>query len=167
MDDYQSMWTSPYRLVVTVTRDTDQKMCQIVDVRGYKSVDGDGNRARYGFRHGFKELDGDTCTAGVDVAVVEDTLDAFVYFGPNAQYGGFQALVPKANGAPDDAFDTFLESGGYESSGILTELSLSWNYFITEDEEDLAEEEQFFREDGDANATPERVAKALARLEWH
>lgn len=37
-----------------------------------------------------------------------------------------------------------------ESSGILTELSLSWKYFLTEDEEDLAEEEQFFREDGDA-----------------
>ena len=84
MHDYYAEWTIPYRLVVTATRDTDGKMCQIVDVRGREE-------------HGFKELGGDSMTGGIEVPVVpfssemnydesEDLTDqiklgADVYFG--------------------------------------------------------------------------------------
>ena len=57
-----SEWCRPWRLVVTAKRDTDNKICQIVDVRG------EGNGRGVG-PTGFKEIGMDTSTAGIDATV--------------------------------------------------------------------------------------------------
>jgi hypothetical protein len=117
-----------------------------------------GREYDLGFDHGFKEIGGDTCTGAVDVTVVENGttadafgLDASIFFGPNTTSGGVKALHAKENDEPD-AFDVFLKSGAYESTGVLTEVSMTWR---------LGEEEQL------EGHLPTMVAKALERLEWY
>ena len=76
MDDYYSFWLNQFRLVVTVVRDTDAKMCQIVDVRGWKAGQRGGD--------GFYEIHDDGETGGAAFRVVDcdgdGDLDAHLYF---------------------------------------------------------------------------------------
>ena len=139
--------------MVTATRDSDGKMCQLVDVRGLKNMDHKGNKKQYGFAHGFKEIGGDTCKAGISVAVVEGELDAYCYFSPNTTSGGVKALCAKETEEPD-AFDTFLDSGGYESTGVLTLLSITF---------EPPGGRRLFSEN---NMSPQAVVRALNKLEW-
>ena len=77
--DWWNDWLQPFRLVVTVVRDTDAKMCQIVDIRGWKS------RQQEGGSCGFHKNCGDCETGGAEFRVVDcdgdGDLDAFLYFG--------------------------------------------------------------------------------------
>ena len=161
MDDYFCEWARSYRMVVTATRDTDGKMCQIVDV-----VCRDGG--------GFKEIGGDSMTGGVTVMVVPDDeaedaeqdgkeedaeeddsdessdqpedhgLAVWCFFGGN-NYGkriGAQLEEPGRNKEVDKAWNGMMKAA-YESLGALFELSITWNM------------------------DPQEVATALGTLQWY
>ena len=152
MDDYYSEWCKPWRLVVTATR-PDGKMCMLVDVRGssnspFHEIGGDTCTADAPFR--IVEGDG------------EAHLNGHLFFGPNKQGGprlvgepmtrwqrmdaglgdeedDEEGFVHENEEAADDqeakrAFETFQESGGFESSGALYEISLDFS--IEEDDSD-------------------------------
>jgi len=147
MDDYSSAWAKAYRMVVTATRDTDGKMCQLVDV-----VCRDGK--------GFKEIDCETMTGTVHFMVVPDEEDeqevaelndgyrglaVFCYFGSN-MYGvpiDDQLEEPGADEAVDKAWVGMM-NGAYDSLGALHELSISFE-----------------------GKDQEGVAKALGKLQWY
>ena len=150
MDDQFSEWCEAYRMVVTATRDTDGKMCQIVDVVGRD-------------RRGFKELDGDSMTGYRTFMVVPDEdddvsddesedardnddpgLSAWCFFGSN-QYDTRieqQLEEPGRDEKVDKAWDGMINS--CQSPGALFELSISWN-----------------------NDSKLQIAKALGTLEWY
>ena len=154
MDDYHSEWCRPYRMVVTATRDTDGKMCQIVDV-----VCRDGQ--------GFKEVGGDTTTGDVSFMVVpadggdgkDDKLDddsesesdedrglsVYYFFGSNAYNMRIEQQLeePGSDEKVDKAWDGMM-TAAYESLGALFLLSIEWN-----------------------NNDPLQIAEALGTLEWY
>ena len=86
----QSTWLRQFRLVVTAVRDTDAKMCQIVDVRGWKA----GQQA--GASDGFHVIGYDTEVGGADVRVVDcdgdGDLNAWLYFGHERAPHAFDEL---------------------------------------------------------------------------
>ena len=155
MDDYRSEWCRPYRMVVTATRDTDGKMCQIVDV-----VCRDGK--------GFKEID-DTTTGGVSFMVVpadgddgkgdknddskrydeyddEDRgLSVYCFFGSNDSFKRIKQQLEEPGGDEkvDKAWDGMMNAA-FESLGALFGLSIVWN-----------------------NDDPLQIAEALGTLEWY
>lgn len=157
-DDYRSEWCRPYRMVVTATRDTDGKMCQIVDV-----VCRDGQ--------GFKEIGGDTTTGGVSFIVVpadgddgkDDKLDdgsederyesdvdrglsVYCFFGSNDSDKDIKQQLeePGRDEKVDKAWDDMITATCDESLGALFALSIEWN-----------------------NKDSVQIAEALGTLEWY
>ena len=141
-------------MVVTATRNTDGKMCQIVDV-----VCRDGQ--------GFKEVGGDTTTGGVSFMVVpadgddgkddklnddseiesdEDRgLSVYCFFGSNEYNKCIEQQLeePGSDEKVDKAWDGMM-TAAYESLGALFLLSIEWN-----------------------NNDPLQIAEALGTLEWY
>ena len=146
MDDYYSFWLNQFRLVVTVVRDTDAKMCQIVDI-----VCRDGR--------GFKEVGGDSTTGGVsfmvepadgadkkDNYIDEDCgLSVYCFFGSNEYNKRIEQQLeePGRNEEVDKAWDGMM-NGAHRSLGALFQLSIEWN-----------------------NLDPLQIAEALGTLEWY
>tara|TARA_B100000795_G_scaffold199286_1_gene153120 strand:+ start:1337 stop:2275 length:939 start_codon:yes stop_codon:yes gene_type:complete len=150
VDDYRSEWCESYRMVVTATRDTDGKMCQIVDVVGRD-------------RQGFKELDGDSMTGYRTFMVVPDEdddesdnesedardnddrgLSAWCFFGSNEYDRRIEEQLEEPGGDEkvDKAWDGMMNA--CQSLGALSELSIQWN-----------------------NNSKLQIAKALGTLEWY
>ena len=149
-------WCRPYRMVVTVTRDTDGKMCQIVDV-----VCRDGE--------GFQELGGASMTGCVGFMVVPDDgekddddeldndsedwgssdedrgLSVCCFLGSNQHDKSIEQQLeePGRDEKVDKAWDGMMNVA-YESLGALFELSIKWN-----------------------NTDPLQIAEALGTLEWY
>ena len=155
--DYSCDWCRPYRMVVTVTRDTDGKMCQIVDV-----VCRDGK--------GFQELGGDSMTGCVGFMVVPDDgetddddeldndsedwgssdedrgLSVCCFFGSNQHNKSIEQQLeePGRDEKVDKAWDDMMNAASVESLGALFELSFKWN-----------------------NTDPLQISEALGTLEWY
>ena len=149
-----SEWCHPYRMVVTAARDTDGKMCQIVDV-----VCRDGK--------GFKEID-DSKTAGVSFIVVpadgddgkgdknddserydEDDdeyrgLSVYCFFGPHESGKRIEQQLEEPGGDEkvDKAWDGMITSA--EALSALSLLCIDWN-----------------------KKDPLQIAEALGTLEWY
>ena len=172
MDDYYSEWCRPWRLVVTATR-PDGKMCMLVDVRGSSILS--------------FEIGGDTCTADAPFRIVEGderTRTAICSSGRTNRWTATrwraddplaadgrglgdeeddeEGFVHENEEAADDQeakerLETFQESGGFESSGALYEISL--NFSIEEDGSD----ETFFMLEP---PPPDWIAQRLSMLRW-
>ena len=155
MDD--PFWCDPYRMVVTVTRDTDGKMCQIVDVNGRNG-------------EGFKERDLDGDTGGsIDVTVVDEPpgedkgvqLDMDCYFGanlsPNFDLEDINDQIePPGDDLVVDKGWKIMERAAGQTLGALHALSITWSLRNASGEMGDCEE-----------PTPEKVAEMLGMLQWH
>jgi hypothetical protein len=113
--DYESKWLRQFRLVVTAVRDTDAKMCQIVDVRGWKA----GQQA--GASDGFHAIGYDTESGGADVRVVDcdgdGDLDAWLYFGHERAPHAFDELPGRLERISLEWKVTYAESVSDETGG--------------------------------------------------
>ena len=138
-------WCGSYRMVVTATRDTDGKMCQIVDVvgrdgRGFKELDGESMTGYRTFMVVPDEDDDESDDESEDARDNDDRgLSAWCFFDTRIEQ---QLEEPGRDEKVDKAWDGMINS--CQSPGALFELSISWN-----------------------NDSKLQIAKALGTLEWY